>query len=97
MRPRRLLRPCLIPLLGLLLAGCGTPAAAPAPPTATPAPATATPVPTVAPTATTPPQPPTATSIPVPTNTDLSELRTQAAHPLRCASGQRPKTARSQE
>ncbi len=28
---------------------------------------------------------------------DLSELRTQAAHPLRCASGQRPKTARSQE
>jgi len=73
MRPGHLLLTSLIALLGLLLAGCGTPAAAPAPTTATPAPATATPVPTVAPTATTPPQPPTvaptATSIPVPTNT----------------------------
>ena len=69
MRPGHLLLTSLIALLGLLLAGCGTPAAAPAPPTATLAPATATPVPTVAPTATTPPQPPTTTSIPVPTNT----------------------------
>jgi len=81
MRPRRLLRTCLIPLLGLLLglllAGCGEPSAAPAPPTATPVPATATsvptltvaPVPTVAPTNTTPPQPPTDTPIPAPTNT----------------------------
>ena len=71
MRPGHLLLISLIALLGLLLAGCGTPAAAPAPPTATSVPATATPVPTptVAPTATTPPQPPTATPIPAPTNT----------------------------
>ncbi len=80
MRPGHLLLISLIALLGLLLAGCGTPAAAPAPPTATPVPATVTatpapttvtvaPVPTVVPTNTTPPQPPTDTPIPAPTNT----------------------------
>ncbi len=42
MRPSRLLRTCLIPLLGLLLAGCGETAAAPALPTATPVLATVT-------------------------------------------------------
>jgi len=62
LRPRHLLLTSLLALIGLLLAGCGTPAAAPAPPTATPAP-------TVAPTDTTPPQPPTDTPSPAPTNT----------------------------
>ncbi len=72
MRPRRLLLTCLLPLLGLLLAGCGEPAAAPAPPTATPIPATSTsvPAPTAAPTDTVPPQP-TNSPTPVPTATPV--------------------------